>query len=237
MRLSIITCTKNSEKYLGYLINSIRKQNYTSMEHIFVDGDSKDETLKILGEYSRKSSYPVKVFKRKPKGISDAMNYGFKKSSGDVVVFVQSDDTLYGRDTLKIIMNKLENSRRGVLIGKCFYINERNEIIAERPKKIFFLFFRIFPKFFIKKTNFVSHSSVYIKRKILEKEKEVYNLKLRFTMDYELWLRLFKKNKIIFLYKKISCFRYYSQGLSSNPKNKREFKLEEIKLRKIFGKK
>ena len=53
-KISIITVTKNSEKFLKRNINSVLNQNYKNYEHIIVDGNSTDKTLKILKKYKKK---------------------------------------------------------------------------------------------------------------------------------------------------------------------------------------
>ena len=53
-KISIITVTKNSEKFLRQNISSVKSQNYKNFEHIFVDGNSKDKTLKIIKSYKKK---------------------------------------------------------------------------------------------------------------------------------------------------------------------------------------
>ena len=53
-KISIITVTKNSEKFLSENILSVKSQNYKNFEHIIVDGNSKDKTIKIIKSYKKK---------------------------------------------------------------------------------------------------------------------------------------------------------------------------------------
>ena len=102
-KISIITVTKNSEKFLLENIKSVKFQNYKNYEHIIVDGNSTDRTIKII-----KSNKKIKFIKNKnDKGLYHAMNVGIKNSSGDIIGILNSDD-IYFRNTLRLV-NKYFN--------------------------------------------------------------------------------------------------------------------------------
>jgi glycosyltransferase involved in cell wall biosynthesis len=64
---TIITCTKNSAKFINTCLESVKVQTFRDFEHIIVDGDSKDDTLNILKNYTKN------IISTPPKGIADAM--------------------------------------------------------------------------------------------------------------------------------------------------------------------
>ena len=106
-KISIITVTKNSEKFLLQNILSVKSQKYKNFEHIIVDGNSKDKTIKIVKSFKR----GIKLIKNKnDKGLYHAMNVGIKNSSGDIIGILNSDD-IYFKNTLKIV-NKYFNKYR-----------------------------------------------------------------------------------------------------------------------------
>lgn len=79
-RLSIITCTWNSEKYLQECIDSVKNQSWNlKIEHIFVDGFSTDKTLEIIQSYQKecKDRIDVKILQSSPKGVYNAMTFNF----------------------------------------------------------------------------------------------------------------------------------------------------------------
>jgi glycosyltransferase involved in cell wall biosynthesis len=98
IKFSIITVTKNSEKYLEKNILSLRKQIYKNYEHIIIDSKSTDKTKSILKKY--KSG--LKILSENDKGLYYAMNKGIKLSSGQVIGILNSDDFYYPK-ALKII--------------------------------------------------------------------------------------------------------------------------------------
>ena len=98
MKLSIITVTYNSSKTISDTINSVNSQTYKNIEHIFVDGKSKDNTLKIL-----KKSKKYKNNSKKS-GIYEAMNIGIKKATGNIIQILNSDDILQSNTVIEETM-------------------------------------------------------------------------------------------------------------------------------------
>ncbi len=87
MKFSVITPSLNSVDFIERAILSVRKQNRGDIEHIVVDGGSTDGTLDILRKYP-----DLKWVSEPDRGQSDAMNKGFNLSSGEIVVYLNSDD-------------------------------------------------------------------------------------------------------------------------------------------------
>jgi len=89
MKISIITSTFNSEKYINDCLNSVAMQTYEDIEHIIIDGMSSDRTLKIISKHSYK---PAKVISEEDQGIYDALNKGIKNATGSIIGFLHSND-------------------------------------------------------------------------------------------------------------------------------------------------
>ena len=87
--ITVITVVLNGEKNLSECIESLHKQKYDNIEHIIVDGCSKDKTLDIIKKYEDKIDYWCQ---KKDKGIYDAFNLGMQLASGDYIGFLNSDD-------------------------------------------------------------------------------------------------------------------------------------------------
>lgn len=101
--LSIVTVVYNAELHLERTIASIQSQNYANIEHIIIDGASKDKSLEIIKKHQSKIYFWVS---EKDNGIYDAMNKGLAKASGDYVLFLNAGDTLFGTDCIaKVFSN------------------------------------------------------------------------------------------------------------------------------------
>ena len=99
-KFSIITVTKDSQKYLEKNILSVQNQSFKNLEHIIVDGNSKDKTKSILRKYKTN----LKIISENDNGLYDAMNKGIKLAQGDIIGILNSDDYYYPK-ALKIIKN------------------------------------------------------------------------------------------------------------------------------------
>lgn len=86
-KISVITPSFNSVRYIEEAIQSVLKQDYPNVEHIIIDGGSTDGTLDILKRYSH-----LRWLSKSDNGQSDAMNKGFLISTGDVIVYLNADD-------------------------------------------------------------------------------------------------------------------------------------------------
>ena len=90
-KVSIIVPVYNTEKYLRPCLDSIQAQTFTDFEAILVDDGSTDSSGIICDEYAAQDSRFVVVHK-KNEGVAKARDYGFNKSIGEYVTFVDSDD-------------------------------------------------------------------------------------------------------------------------------------------------
>lgn len=91
--LSIIIPVYNVEQYLSKCIKSILEQSYQNLEIILINDGSTDNSLCICQEFAKKDAR-IKIFSKKNEGVSKARNFGLKKSSGNYIMFVDSDDWL-----------------------------------------------------------------------------------------------------------------------------------------------
>src|SRR5690554_8041346 len=89
MKISIITATYNSAATIRDCIQSVNSQTYNNIEHIIIDGASKDNTLEIINSLPNRVA---SIVSEPDKGIYDAMNKGIKAATGDIIGILNSDD-------------------------------------------------------------------------------------------------------------------------------------------------
>ena len=202
-KISVITVTKNSEKFLHQNILSVKSQNYKNFEHIIVDGNSTDKTIKIINSHKKS----IKFIKNKnDKGLYHAMNVGIKKSSGDIIGILNSDD-IYFKNTLKIV-NKYFNKHKDLdfLFGSVY---KHKLLHGFNPWKINFSF-----------GFYSTHSVGFFIKKQAHNKIGLYNLNYKYSADYDLFLRMIKKYRLNGMgTKKKEIFGKFRQGgLSSRIK-------------------
>ena len=109
MRISIITATYNSASTIRDTLESVNAQTYPDIEHIIVDGKSRDNTLELVKQYGKRVT---KIISEPDNGIYDAMNKGIKAATGDVIGILNSDDFFTSDDVISAIVFAFENKVR-----------------------------------------------------------------------------------------------------------------------------
>ena len=89
-------------------IKSVLNQSHNSIEHIVIDGGSKDDTIKILKKYKNHLS---KFISEPDQGIYHAMNKGIKLADGDVIGFLNSDDFYAHNKVLSKVCDMLKSNQ------------------------------------------------------------------------------------------------------------------------------
>ena len=117
MKVSLITITYNAENTIFNSLNSVFSQSYKNIEHIIVDGGSKDNTVKICKDFNHIS----KIISELDKGIYDAFNKGLKLATGDIVGFLNADDEFYSEKAVEDIVNAFSNNETDIVYGNLDY--------------------------------------------------------------------------------------------------------------------
>lgn len=123
MKVSIITVTHNSAKYLQECIDSVAGQTYGNIEHIVIDGGSTDGTLDIIKRYDNHIAHWLS---EPDKGMYDAINKGMNLSSGDVIGILNSDDVLASREVISRIVRCFSEHKVDSLYGDLVYVDQKN---------------------------------------------------------------------------------------------------------------
>lgn len=115
MKISIIVPVYNVEKYLKKCLDSLVNQKYTNYEIVIVNDGSTDNSQDIIDKYIKKYPKLIKSYKKKNGGLSSARNYGINKSTGDYLLFVDSDDYLQ-TNSLKLLSEKLVKEKSDIIV-------------------------------------------------------------------------------------------------------------------------
>lgn len=135
--ISIIIPVYNSSKYIKKCIESVLNNTYKNFEIVIVDDGSSDNSISIIKEIN---SSKIKVFSQNNSGPGSARNLGIKKSKGEYIFFLDSDDII-NENTLELLHNNIKDN--DVIIGnyKIYYDdNKIEEFITPKDCK-FNIFF------------------------------------------------------------------------------------------------
>ena len=180
---SVITICFNSSKSILSCLNSLYSQDFKDYEHIIQDGDSEDNTIKIIESLRNKKTY---IVSEKDNGLYDALNKAIKRCKGKYILLLHSDDRLYDQKTLRrlfefiCIKNHPEVIITGVeIIGK--NKNVKRRWMPSLPTK-----------FKINTGWMAPHTGIILKSNIA-KISEPYDISLKISADYDYEISLFRK--------------------------------------------
>lgn len=207
MKVSIITVTFNSEKYLEDTLVSIFSQSYPDIESIVIDGKSTDGTLSILQKYQNKITY----ISEPDTGIYDAMNKGIELATGDIIGILNSDDVLLNNEIINNVVNSF-SSDVDCVYGNVILVNESNKIVRNYSSANFKL------KDF-EYGHMPPHPSFYVRKEAFQNYGH-YNTSLKISADYDLLLRFLYIHKLKSKYLDFIVVKMRDGGISSSLKNK-----------------
>ena len=179
LKISIITVVKNNKDTIEKNILSLLNQSYKNFEHIIIDGGSKDGTIEVINKYKENIKYFIS---EKDNGIYDAMNKGINKAEGDIIGILNADD-YYFSNALEIVKNYFEKYKEiDFLFGS---VKKHTLQYGFHPKKILWTF-----------GFYTSHSVGFFIKSTAQKKLGHYNIKYKYSSDYDLFFRMIVKFKM-----------------------------------------
>ena len=205
---SIVTPCLNAEATIAEALGSVRAQGHPHVEHIVVDGGSTDGTMDIV-----RAAEGVRFISEPDRGLSDAMNKGIRLARNDVVGWLNADD-LYLPGALERVAAGFEGRPDALwATGRCLIIDaEGNEIRKGVTRYKDALLRRwSFPLFLTQ--NFISSPATFVRREALL-DVGGFDERFRYSMDYDVWLKLGKRSKPVVIDAPLACFRMAGDSLS-----------------------
>lgn len=190
-RITVVTITYNAAAVLQRTLDSVLAQSYPNVEHLIIDGASKDETLAMVEQYREEStekaaSHEIVVRSEPDRGIYDAMNKGLQQATGDFLVFLNAGDTLPATDTLELVMDKAAEGV-GVLYGDTDVVDGNGNFLYHRrlqpPEHLTWRSFR--------QGMLVCHQAFYVRTEMAKTQ--AYDLRYRFSADVDWCIRVMKE--------------------------------------------
>lgn len=194
IKFTIVTCTYNAAPVLQRTLDSVLSQKYGDVEHLILDGLSKDDTVRMALAYKERSEklgndHDVVVISEKDGGLYDAMNKGIRHATGDYIVFLNAGDTFPDSDTLDTIASSIGDGEQlpGVLYGDTNIVDMDLHFLRHRrltpPKRLTWRSFKL--------GMLVCHQAFYA-RTDLAKETLYNNEDYRFSADVDWCIRIMK---------------------------------------------
>jgi glycosyltransferase len=223
MKVSVITATYNSIQHLPDVLYSIQNQSYPDIEHIIIDGGSKDGTA----EYVRNSPFPVKLVSEPDKGIYDALNKGIKLATGDVIGFLHSDDIFASSQTISLIVDAFTSPERAdkegidMVYGDLVFVEKKNVNKVVRYWKS-----RPFRPGLLQRGWMPAHPTLFMRREVYNNH-GLYDINLRCAADYDYILRVFRDQTLHSAYLPEVVTKMRMGGMSTGGFKNIIFKMKE----------
>lgn len=225
--VSIVLPVYNGEKYLEISIQSCINQTYKNWELLVIDDGSIDRTEEIVRKFEKEDNR-IHFFKNKENlKLPKALNRGFSLAKGEYLTWT-SDDNYFRTEALEQMVNKLQESKCGLVFSSYSIINEEGKEMTEMvaPKDY---------KHSIWSYNVVGACFLY-SREVYECIGE-YDPTLFLCEDYDYWLRVFQKFEVTYIEENLYAYRRHNKALTTTHKAGQHEALEKVLLKNFKEKK
>lgn len=200
--VSIVTPSFNQAAFIRETIESVLSQSYPNIEHIVIDGSSSDGTVAILQEYSYRCGHRFRYVSEPDRGQSHAINKGLQLAQGQIIGWLNSDDTYLPGAVEKAVHVLQANPHLGMVYGRGNYTDESNRFLKPyhvepyQSQRLFECCIVCQPASFVRKEVYDSLGGI--------------DEQLQFCMDYDMWMRISKHYPIGYMDELLANSRMHS---------------------------
>lgn len=233
--ITIATVTYNAAATLERTLRSVEEQDYPRIEHLIVDGRSRDDTLQLVQRYVEHNTaaatpHSIRLVCEHDNGLYDAMNKAIRLAAGDYLVFINAGDRLHTPQTISQVAASLDwvkgdYRNPAIAYGETNIVDNDGRFVRHRrlqtPDKLYVDSFL--------QGMLVCHQSFYVRTDLAREEP--YNLRYRFSADYDWCIRLIRKahkRRLEMVNTRMVLTDYLNEGMTT--RNHRRSLLERLRI-------
>lgn len=202
--VSIVTPSYNQARFLEATIQSVLGQDYPNLEYLIVDGGSTDGSREIIERYAARLAWWVS---ERDQGQTDAINKGFARARGEILAWLNSDDTYQPQAVTQAVAFLQQHPQVGLVYGDANLIDEAGQVIGKFPARQ--TDYRRLKRGYVHIPQQAAFFRASLWRQVGPLDPTFY-----FAMDYDLWVRLARLAPVQYVPRLWANFRLHESGKS-----------------------
>ena len=202
--VSVVTPSFNKGRFIEETIRSVLSQDYPRIEYIIIDGGSTDGTRAILEKYSRKIAFVSEP----DKGQSDAINKGWRLAKGDILAYLNADDTYTPGAVRAAVESFSKNPDAGLVYGDGILTDESGRVISTHSAGEFSLRDLLYCR------DNILQPAVFIRRAVYDRIGGI-DEELPLAMDLDYWIRTGLLFPAVYTRQPLATAKIYAEAKSA----------------------
>jgi GT2 family glycosyltransferase len=206
--VSIVTPSFNQARFIEETIRSVLAQDYPRLEYLIVDGGSTDGSAEIIRRYAHENPERIPWWvSERDAGQTDAINKGFARARGEILAWLNSDDTYYPQAVSEAVAFLQAHLEAGMVYGDADLVDESGGVLGRFPAAQ--TDYRRLRQGYVHIPQQAAFFRASLWRRVGPLDPTFY-----FAMDYDLWVRLSRLAPLVYHPRRWAAFRLHHSGKS-----------------------
>jgi glycosyltransferase involved in cell wall biosynthesis len=226
-RVSIVTPSFNQGQYINSTVRSVLSQDYQNLEYLVMDAASTDGTLEVLQRYADAHPTIMRFVSETDGGQTHALNKAVAQTTGEIIGWLNSDDFFAPGAISAAVEFFQQNTDVDLVYGDANFVDAKDQLITACAHVEPYDWHRL-----VHYTDFIVQPAAFFTRRAFDAVGGG-DESLRYTMDYDLFLKIASRFKVAYLPRMMANFRWWGQNKSATGGWERLAEIERITA--VFG--